>query len=253
MNDSSLGPEYESAIDALRPSAGAPPATIAADAASPRRLTGAATAATPVTARHNRAARRVKRMLDALIATMSCVCLSPLFLAIALGIKLSGRGPVLYRRRVVGRGGATFDAFKFRTMKVDADRMIECDAELWASYLTNFKLPRDPRITPFGRVLRKFSLDELPQLFNVIRGQMSLVGPRMITEAELSKYGDNASRLLTVRPGLTGLWQVSGRQTTTYERRVELDMAYIDRWSLWLDFCILCKTPLVVIRAEGAF
>jgi lipopolysaccharide/colanic/teichoic acid biosynthesis glycosyltransferase len=138
-------------------------------------------------------------------------------------------------------------------MRVGADRVIETDAALWAAYVTNYKLPHDPRITALGRVLRKYSLDELPQLINVLRGQMSLVGPRMVTEAELVKYGDHAAQLLTVRPGLTGLWQVSGRQTTTYKQRVELDMFYIEHWSLWLDFRILCKTPMVVIRAEGAY
>jgi lipopolysaccharide/colanic/teichoic acid biosynthesis glycosyltransferase len=181
------------------------------------------------------------------------VCLAPALVAIAIGIKLSDRGPVLHRRRVAGWRGGTFNAFKFRTMRVEADQLIKADAALWAAYVTNYKLPDDPRITRFGRLLRKYSLDELPQLFNVLRGEMSLVGPRMVTEAELSRYGDRAGELLSVRPGITGLWQVSGRQTTTYERRVELDMFYIDHWSLWLDLQILSKTPLVVMRAQGAF
>lgn len=207
----------------------------------------------PIGDRSEATARRVKRGLDVAIATATLVCLAPALVAIAIGIKLSDSGPVLHRRRVVGRGGRTFDAFKFRTMRVEADQLIKTDTALWAAYLTNYKLPDDPRITRFGRLLRKYSLDELPQLLNVLRGEMSVVGPRMVTEAELSRYGKHVGELLSVRPGITGLWQVSGRQTTTYERRVELDMFYIDHWSLWLDLQILSKTPLVVMRAEGAF
>ena len=216
-------------------------------------LEGATAENAPVGDRPDATARRVKRGLDVVVAGLLFVCLAPALVAIAVGIKLSDWGPVLHRRRVVGRGGRSFDAFKFRTMRVEADQLIKADAALWAAYVTNYKLPGDPRITRFGRLLRKYSLDELPQLFNVLRGEMSLVGPRMVTEAELPRYGDRVGELLSVRPGITGLWQVSGRQTTTYERRVELDMFYIDHWSLWLDLQILSKTPLVVMRAQGAF
>jgi lipopolysaccharide/colanic/teichoic acid biosynthesis glycosyltransferase len=198
-------------------------------------------------------ARRLKRGLDVMGALLVCLGLAPFLLLIAAAVRWSSPGPVLHRRRVVGLGGRTFDAFKFRTMRVDAGRAIEVDASMWAAYVVNFKLPDDPRITRLGRWLRRYSIDELPQLFNVLRGEMALVGPRMITEPELVKYGQHAGRLVSVRPGLTGLWQVSGRQTTTYERRVELDLFYIDHWSLWLDLRILCKTPLVVIRGEGAY
>lgn len=194
-----------------------------------------------------------KRCLDLSVALLSLVVLAPLLLVTALAVKCTSRGPVFHRRRVVGLGGQAFDALKFRTMRVDADRILQADAELWAAYVANFKLPRDPRITPIGRVLRRFSLDELPQLVNVLRGEMSLVGPRMVTAPELERYGAHVQTLLSVRPGITGLWQVSGRQTTTYERRVELDLHYITHWSLLLDLRILFKTPLVALRGEGAY
>jgi lipopolysaccharide/colanic/teichoic acid biosynthesis glycosyltransferase len=196
---------------------------------------------------------RAKRAVDLLIAGGVLLVLTPALIVIALLVFGTDRGPIFHRRRVVGRGGVTFDAFKFRTMRVDADRVLQADNALWEKFKTNFKLPDDPRITAVGRLLRRYSLDELPQLFNVLRGEMSVIGPRMITEAELERYGHHAVRLVTVRPGITGLWQVSGRQLTTYERRVELDMHYIDDWSLALDLKILAKTPLVVLRADGAY
>ena len=186
------------------------------------------------------------------LAVLACVCLLPLFVLIALIIKLSSKGPVFHRRRVVGRGGLPFDAFKFRTMRPDADAILEGTPELKLQYTANYKLVDDPRRTLIGSVLRKYSLDELPQLLNVVRGEMSLVGPRIVTAPELEKYGDSADLLLTVRPALTGLWQVSGRNNTSYEQRVKLDTYYIQNWSLWLDVQILCRTPLVVLKSEGA-
>jgi lipopolysaccharide/colanic/teichoic acid biosynthesis glycosyltransferase len=138
-------------------------------------------------------------------------------------------------------------------MRTDADRVLEADADLFAKFQANHKLPNDPRITPIGRVIRRYSIDELPQLFNVLRGEMSLIGPRMVTVPELERYGQHVDTLLSVQPGMTGLWQVSGRQTTTYERRVELDVHYVQHWSLMLDLRILLKTPLVVFRGEGAY
>jgi lipopolysaccharide/colanic/teichoic acid biosynthesis glycosyltransferase len=198
-------------------------------------------------------AHSVKRGLDLAVALAVCVILAPLLLATILAIWITSPGPLLHRRRVVGRGGREFDALKFRSMRVDADRVLKADAELWAAFSANHKLPNDPRITPVGRLLRRYSIDELPQLFNVIRGEMSLIGPRMVTAPELEKYGKHVDTLLSVQPGMTGLWQVSGRQTTTYERRVELDVHYVEHWSLLLDLRILLKTPLVVVRGEGAY
>ncbi len=195
----------------------------------------------------------VKRLFDIGVAVAVCALLAPLLIATVLGIKLTSPGPLLHRRRVVGRGGREFDAFKFRSMRVDADRVLQADAELWAAFQANHKLPRDPRVTPIGRVLRRYSIDELPQLLNVMRGEMSLIGPRMVTAPELERYGTHVSTLLSVQPGMTGLWQVSGRQTTSYDRRVELDVHYVEHWSLLLDLRILLKTPLVVLRGEGAY
>jgi lipopolysaccharide/colanic/teichoic acid biosynthesis glycosyltransferase len=178
--------------------------------------------------------------------------LSPLLLAIAALIKLQDGGPVFHRRRVVGPSGP-FDAFKFRSMRPDADAILHADPSLRKTFQHQFKLANDPRTTPLGSRLRKYSLDELPQLFNVIRGQMSLVGPRMITAPELEKYGEHQSLLLSVKPGLTGLWQVSGRQNVGYQQRVAMDVYYIRNWSLSLDLLILLRTPRKVVKAEGAF
>jgi lipopolysaccharide/colanic/teichoic acid biosynthesis glycosyltransferase len=197
--------------------------------------------------------RVAKRSIDILVATGLCLLLAPLLVATIVGIKLGSPGPILHRRRVVGRGRRAFDAFKFRSMRVDADCVLHADAELFARFKTNHKLPDDPRITPIGRMIRRCSIDELPQLFNVLRGEMSLIGPRMVTAPELERYGEHVDTLLSVQPGMTGLWQVSGRQTTTYERRVELDLHYVEHWSLMLDLRILLKTPLVVFRGEGAY
>ena len=137
-------------------------------------------------------------------------------------------------------------------MRPDADAVLEADASLRDRFEKNFKLEDDPRITRIGFWLRRHSLDELPQLFNVLTGQMSLVGPRMITPAELEKYGEHQAMLRSVKPGLTGYWQVQGRQKIGYERRVEMDIYYVQHWSLMLDFVILCKTPWEVLKGEGA-
>lgn len=192
-----------------------------------------------------------KRVLDVIGAGLGLALLSPLLLVIAILIKIQDGGPFLHRRRVVGPKGP-FDAFKFRSMRPDADAVLNADSRLRQSFQKQFKLPDDPRITALGFRLRKYSLDELPQLFNVLRGQMSLVGPRMITAPELEKYGEHQRLLLSVRPGLTGYWQVSGRQNIDYKQRVEMDIYYIRNWSLALDFQILLQTPRTVFKAEGA-
>ena len=194
----------------------------------------------------------VKWAMEVPLAGLALIVLSPVMAIVALAVRLSGPGPIIHRRRVAGLGGAEFDAFKFRTMVPEADDWIRKDAALQSEFAAKHKLAHDPRVTATGRVLRKFSLDELPQLVNVIKGQMCLVGPRMVSPQELAKYGPFADKLLTVKPGLTGLWQVSGRQATTYDRRVALDMEYIDNWSLALDLAILARTPLVVLRGRGA-
>jgi lipopolysaccharide/colanic/teichoic acid biosynthesis glycosyltransferase len=187
------------------------------------------------------------------LALLIVLCLSPVLILIAVTIAMTTGRPVIYRRRVVGRGGVEFDAFKFRTMVNGAERVLEQDDRLREAFTVNWKLFDDPRVTRTGRLLRKYSLDELPQLINVLRGEMSLIGPRMISPPELSRYAGLAPKLLTVRPGLTGLWQVSGRQGVSYERRIELDMFYVEQCSLALDLSILLRTVPVVFKADGAF
>jgi lipopolysaccharide/colanic/teichoic acid biosynthesis glycosyltransferase len=194
----------------------------------------------------------IKRVLDLLGASALLVFLAPLIAACALAIKLQDGGPAFYRRRVVGPKGE-FDAFKLRTMCEYADAILERNAELRNEFEANSKIKNDPRITRIGAVLRKLSLDELPQLWNVVRGEMSLVGPRMITPAELKRYGDAGWIFRTTKPGLTGFWQVQGRQEIPFEQRVKMDLFYVENWSLRLDCKILLRTPLVVVRGVGAY
>lgn len=198
------------------------------------------------------AGRAGKRSMDVCGAALLLVMLSPVIAVLGLLIKLQDGGPVFHRRRVVGPGGA-FDAFKLRSMRVDADQMLERNPELRREFEISFKLKQDPRVTRLGAIIRKTSLDELPQLWNVLRGQMSLVGPRMITPAELEKFGDAAWIFNSVKPGLTGYWQIQGRQEVSYQERVAMDLYYVRNWSLALDVAILLKTPLRVVRGAGAY
>jgi exopolysaccharide biosynthesis polyprenyl glycosylphosphotransferase len=195
----------------------------------------------------------LKRMLDLVVSTLALLLSWPVMLVLAVAIKLDSPGPVFYRRRVVGVGGKLFDALKFRTMYVDAEERLARDGELRREFEQNFKLKDDPRVTRMGRVLRKASLDELPQLFNVLWGQMSLVGPRMITSEERARYGKWRMNLSTVKPGITGLWQVSGRSDVSYEQRVMLDMHYIRNFSIWFDLHLLWQTIPAVVKGHGAY
>jgi exopolysaccharide biosynthesis polyprenyl glycosylphosphotransferase len=199
----------------------------------------------------------VKMILDYVGAIALLVLLSPLFLAIITSMKRTDPGPIFYRRRVVGVGGKEFDAFKFRTMVVNSqevlDELLDRDPEARAEYQQYYKLKNDPRITRVGQFLRKTSVDELPQLLNVLRGEMSLVGPRMITLEEVERYGRWGLNLHTVKPGITGLWQTSGRSELTYEERVRLDMRYIRNYSIWLDLQILFQTIPAVLMSKGAY
>jgi len=194
----------------------------------------------------------VKRLLDLVGASFLLVLLAPVIALCALLIKLQDGGPVFHRRRVVGRHGE-FDAFKLRTMCPQADAILQQDPSLRREFELNSKLRDDPRITPIGAVLRKLSLDECPQLWNVLRGEMSLVGPRMITAEELKKYGDAGWIFRATKPGLTGFWQVQGRQEVSFEQRVQMDLFYVRNWSLGLDCKILLRTPWVVVRGVGAY
>jgi lipopolysaccharide/colanic/teichoic acid biosynthesis glycosyltransferase len=196
--------------------------------------------------------RVLKRVLDLLGSGLLLCLLSPVFLVVALVVWISDGRPIFYPRRVVGPR-VEFNAYKFRTMLRNADQILAADPELRDAFTRDFKLKNDPRITSAGIWLRKYSLDELPQLVNVLKGQMSLVGPRMITAQELSKYGPYQELLLSVKPGLTGYWQIRGRQDVSYEERVRMDVRYITHWSLGLDLTILLNTPLRVIRGEGAY
>jgi lipopolysaccharide/colanic/teichoic acid biosynthesis glycosyltransferase len=196
--------------------------------------------------------RAAKRTMDLIGSIFFLIVLSPVMAIIALLIKLEDGGAAIYRRRVIGPGGE-FDAFKLRSMRVDADEILAQDGVLRKEFEVNFKLKNDPRVTRAGAFIRKLSLDELPQLFNVLRGEMSLVGPRMITPPELEKYGDAGWIFRSMKPGLTGYWQICGRQEVSYPERVEMDLHYVKNWSLWMDLRILLKTPMRVLRGAGAY
>ncbi len=197
--------------------------------------------------------RFLKGLLDFSITIPGLIALLPVLLALGVLVKLDSPGPIIHRRRVVGVNGKPFDAFKFRTMYVNGDELLNANPALKAELAKNHKLKDDPRVTRIGHFMRKFSLDELPQLFNVLRREMSLVGPRMITEKEIEKYDRWDMNLLTVQPGITGLWQVSGRSDVSYEDRVRLDMYYIRNWNIWLDLQLLIQTIPAVLRGRGAY
>lgn len=198
----------------------------------------------------------LKRAFDIAVAALLLALVAPLMAIIALLIKVSSPGPVFFRQERVGKGGRRIQIYKFRTMHQDAEGILKSNSELYRSYVdNNYKLPKDedPRVTLVGGFLRELSLDEIPQLFNVIKGEMSLVGPRPVVPAEIEKYGDYASLLLSVQPGLTGQWQVSGRSDIAdYARRVRIDMEYIRDQSIARDLQILFRTVPVVLSREGA-
>ncbi|MDR3536960.1 MAG: exopolysaccharide biosynthesis polyprenyl glycosylphosphotransferase [Acetobacteraceae bacterium] len=199
--------------------------------------------------------RAIKRGFDIVVASILLATLSSMMLAITIMVRRGG-GPALYRHKRIGFEGRTFGCIKFRSMAVDGDRilaeLLANDPEAAAEWAATQKLRNDPRVTPIGRFLRNTSLDELPQLLNVIRGEMSLVGPRPVVQSELGFYGENAEYYMQTRPGLTGLWQVSGRSDTTYAQRVRLDVWYVRNWTLWHDLAILMKTIPVVLFRRGA-
>jgi exopolysaccharide production protein ExoY len=198
-----------------------------------------------------------KRGFDVLAALLGLVILSPLFLMLALLITLSDRGPPFYRHRRVGYRGTPFGCLKFRTMAVNADAVLaehfRRNPESWEEWKAARKLRSDPRITTVGAVLRKLSLDELPQLVNVLRGEMSLVGPRPIVDEELERYGSYAAHYLSTRPGLTGLWQISGRSDVSYDLRVAFDRRYVENWSFVGDVRIIVMTVPAVCLSRGSY
>ena len=209
-----------------------------------------------VNQRRMRALRVEKWILDHLLAVIAFVLLLPFFVIIPILIKLTSRGPVFYRQNRLGRDGRPIRVWKFRSMYADADArlasILASDPAKKAEWEANFKLADDPRVTPFGRFLRKTSIDEFPQLFNVFAGDMALVGPRPIVEQEVALYGSAYSTFASVEPGITGLWQASGRSDTDYARRVALDVHYVLNWSPWMDIWILFRTVYAVAFMRGA-
>jgi len=195
----------------------------------------------------------LKAILDYVGAAVGCAMLTLAFPFVALAIWLDSPGSIIHRRRVVGLYGRRFDAYKFRTMVPNADTYLDAHPELKKEWEQTGKIQDDPRVTRVGRFLRRYSLDELPQLFNVLRGQMSLIGPRMITPAELRHFHRWRHNLLTVKPGLTGLWQVSGRSDLDYKERVRMDMQYIRNYTIWQDLKLFFGTLWAVLKGQGAY
>ncbi len=197
-----------------------------------------------------------KRAADIAISAVALLLLLPLMFGIALMVRATSRGPIFFGHERVGFGGRRFRCYKFRTMVADGDRVLDeyldrfpAEREVW---LAERKLHNDPRVTPLGAVLRKLSIDELPQLYNIIAGHMSIVGPRPVVADELQNYGNSAVHYLRTRPGLTGLWQISGRNDTSYRERVVMDRLYVQRWSILLDLRIVVMTIPAVLTSRGA-
>lgn len=200
-----------------------------------------------------RVQRALKKAMDFVVGLIGSLVALLLIPIIYLLVRIEDKGPLFYRSAFVAQDGSTRFYLKFRTMSVDADQILASDPKLRDRFKEKHKLVDDPRVTRIGKFLRKYSIDEYPQFFSILRGDLSLVGPRTIRWEEANHYGPHLSKLLSCRPGLTGFWQVMGRQTTTYEERVSMDMFYINRWSIWLDILIAAKTVWKVLMAEGAY
>ena len=195
----------------------------------------------------------VKRTIDILGALIGLVLLSPIFLIVAIAIKLDSKGPIIFGHNRKGLHGKDIKVYKFRTMYENSQEIFNnFTKEQKEEFYKNFKLENDPRVTKIGDFLRRTSIDELPQLINILNGSMSIVGPRPIVQKEIDLYGDYANKLFSVVPGLTGYWQANGRSDTTYEERIKMDMYYIDNRGFWLDFKIIIKTFGSVLKGEGA-
>ena len=197
--------------------------------------------------------RYIKRFMDVILATIALVVLSPIFLIIAIAIKIESKGPVFFKHARIGKNGKIIKLYKFRSMVMNAEKLIKSfTPEQMKEYKENYKLTNDPRITKIGKFLRKTSLDELPQLLNIIKGDLSIIGPRPVITDELKKYGTNTEKFLSVTPGLTGYWAANGRSCTTYEQRMQMELYYIDNLSLKMDVKVFFKTIEAVIKREGA-
>jgi Undecaprenyl-phosphate galactose phosphotransferase WbaP len=201
--------------------------------------------------------RAIKRLVDLVFVSVGGIILLPFLLVIAALVKFSSPGPVLYGHKRLGQNGKPFKAYKFRSMVKDADKQLDellaSDPEAREEWEASHKLKNDPRVTKIGKFLRRTSFDEFPQLLNILKGEMSLVGPRPVVEAEMEKYGENYSRIFSAKPGLTGLWQVSGRSDIDYAERVSYDTYYLQSWSVWLDLWILYRTPEAIFKGKGAY
>lgn len=196
---------------------------------------------------------KIKRVIDVILASVALILLSPLFAIIAIAIKIDSKGPVFFAHKRIGKNGNIIKLYKFRSMVINAEELIKSfTPEQMREYKENYKLTNDPRITKVGKFLRKTSLDELPQLINIINGDLSIIGPRPVVADELEKYGVNKDKFLSVTPGLTGYWAANGRSNTTYEQRMEMELYYIDNLSLKMDIKVFFKTILSVLKKEGA-
>lgn len=199
--------------------------------------------------------RIVKRIFDIIVSGLSIIILSPIFLLIVVLIKLDSKGKAFYKHKRIGKNGEYIYLYKFRSMYSDSKERLEellKDPEIRKEWEENYKLDNDPRITKIGNILRKTSLDELPQLLNIFNGDMSIVGPRPVIEDELEKYGSNKEKFLSVTPGLTGWWACNGRSCTSYEDRMKLELYYVDNRSIILDLKVIVKTFISVIKRDGA-
>lgn len=196
---------------------------------------------------------KIKRVIDVILASVALILLSPLFAIIVIAIKIDSKGPVFFAHKRIGKNGNIIKLYKFRSMVINAEELIKSfTPEQMKEYKENYKLTNDPRITKVGKFLRKTSLDELPQLINIINGDLSIIGPRPVVADELEKYGVNKDKFLSVTPGLTGYWAANGRSNTTYEQRMKMELYYIDNLSLKMDIKVFFKTILSVVKKEGA-
>lgn len=195
----------------------------------------------------------IKRGMDIIFSILGLIILSPVFLIIAIAIKIESKGPVFFGHTRIGKNGKVIKIYKFRSMVQNAEELIkQFTPEQMKEYKENYKLVDDPRITKTGKFLRKTSLDELPQLLNILKGELSIIGPRPVVTEELKKYGENASKFLSVTPGLTGYWAANGRSCTSYEERMKMELYYVDNISFKTDFKIFLKTIVSVLKREGA-
>ena len=198
-----------------------------------------------------------KRFIDIFLILLSSPITIPVVAIVALIVKITSPGPIFYGHKRIGQNGKEFKCWKFRSMVVDADKQLEKilaeNPEMRAEWEKDRKFTNDPRVTKIGKILRKTSIDEIPQFFNILIGEMSFVGPRPVTRPELEKYGSRADFILLAQPGLSGMWQISGRSDTGYEERITLDSYYIQNWSVWLDIWIIIKTVVVVLKGKGAY